>query len=565
MPSNSIRIEAENMALDGYRIESDGSFNFASGQAYTSLADGGENETGTATLQFSGDSGKYDITVGYFDENDGVSSFSLVQGDRTIRRWRAARRNRGEDPSDRSLVQRTFANISLTKGDRIQLVGTEDGGEAARIDYIEFTPQFVTPPDPSVPLAGSNGILEIMPLGDSITQGEDAQTPVDQQTGFRDDLANKLNSAGIQFDFVGSRDHGDGFDSQHEGRAGWTIDRLSNRVEGWVESYEPEIILLQIGTNDMGFTDISVEDAIDQLSVLIDRITEKRPAAQLIVSSITPTNSSRFNRWNVVSDFQDRVDDFNSRIPSLVSGKKTQGKLVSFVNAGGGINNNQDLSSDGYHPSDSGYQKIATSLFDAITDVIDNDPGYPDEPDNPSAPGNPGEPDNPNDPGNPADPADPADPSNPTGFTSQTGNRLKGSRNIDTITGTSNNEEFRGLRGNDILTGGGGQDIFAFGSIKHSRDTITDFGSDDAIRITAKNFGGGLSSGVALQTSEASTGVLVTGTNPLSLGQSATFLYNTQTQTLSFDQDGVGNQYSAIEIAQLTGVSSLSVNQIQIM
>ena len=57
MPSNSIRIEAENMALDGYRIESDGSFNFASGQAYTSLADGGENETGTATLQFSGDSG----------------------------------------------------------------------------------------------------------------------------------------------------------------------------------------------------------------------------------------------------------------------------------------------------------------------------------------------------------------------------------------------------------------------------------------------------------------------------------------------------------------------------
>ncbi|MEM6598768.1 MAG: hypothetical protein AAF635_11525 [Cyanobacteria bacterium P01_C01_bin.69] len=68
------------------------------------------------------------------------------------------------------------------------------------------------------PLAGSNDIFEILVVGDSITRGEDAQTPKAQQNGFRDDLAGKLSNAGIRFDFVSSQNNVDRVHKRDKGR-----------------------------------------------------------------------------------------------------------------------------------------------------------------------------------------------------------------------------------------------------------------------------------------------------------------------------------------------------------
>jgi len=550
-PKNAFRVEAENMSLKGYRLERSNSFNFASGKAYTSLYAKGAKETATASTKFSGATGKYDIIVAYFDENDGASTFKLKKGNQQIGQWKATSKSGGVAPSAQSLVRRTFSNVSLKNGENIQLTGTENGGEAARIDYIEFVPKGGTPSKPpgsSGSLAGNNGVLEIMALGDSITRGEDAKTSKNKQNGYRDDLARRLKGAGIKFDFVGSLRNGNGFDNNHEGHGGWKIKQLAGSVNGWLNSYKPEIILLQIGTNDMGFSKVGVKDAIGQLGGLIDKIVSKRPAAQLIVSSIAPTNPSRFNNKSIVSNFKSRVQDFNRRIPGLVNSKASQGKSVSFVNAGGSLNANRDLSGDGFHPNSGGYSRMANSLYGAISKVAKKSTNRSqtlavsaDAPVEQDILGV------------------------ATGFTSRQANRLKGSSGVDSITGSASNEEFRGLRGNDVLTGGGGKDVFAFGSLNHGVDTITDFGGDDMIKITAKTFGGGLQKGSALSESASANGVLVSGKAPISLGSSANFLYDTSSQTLSFDRDGSGNQFGAVAIAKLNGVTNLNADQLKIV
>ena len=522
IPSNPtaslIRVEAENMALDGYRLEKNRSF--ASGNAFASLLPNGSKETATATTQFSGATGTYDIVIAYFDEDDGISTFNLQHNGSQIDNWIADGTTGGRLASAQSLVRRTISNVSLATGDSIQITGTENAGEPARIDYIEFVPVGVTPPTNSDPIAGSNKIIEIMPLGDSITRGEDAQTARAQQNGYRDDLAAMLNGSGVAFDFVGSQSNGSGFDTDHEGRGGWKINRIFDNVSGWLDSHNPEIILLQIGTNDIGFTDLPISKAIAQLGKLVDRITDKRPTAQLIVSSITPVNPADFSNPYLVPDFQQRVADFNAQIPGLVSNQAAQGRNVTFADIYGALDAGQHLSVDGFHPNDSGYSQMANAYYDAIANLLDM-----------TAPNN----------------------------------HLTGSSLADTLIGSNNNEYLNGLEGNDTLIGGGGADRFIIGHPGEGKDTIADFGSDDRFEISATGFGGGLTENVALSATAAATGVLVSGENPISLGQSASFLYNTLTQTLSFDQDGLGTQYAAIDIAELNGVSGLSVNQFHIV
>ncbi|MEM8808551.1 MAG: malectin domain-containing carbohydrate-binding protein, partial [Cyanobacteria bacterium P01_G01_bin.38] len=80
----TLRFEAEKMQLSGYRTESG---SFASGGKFIGLVGGADNETGKATLKFSGPAGKYDVRVGYFDENDGIAKLSVAQDQKVLDDW----------------------------------------------------------------------------------------------------------------------------------------------------------------------------------------------------------------------------------------------------------------------------------------------------------------------------------------------------------------------------------------------------------------------------------------------------------------------------------------------
>jgi len=136
--ANPIRLEAENLQLNTYRIESS---SLASGGRLVGLKDGASSEVGTASGTFQGPSGLYSIKLGYFDENDGSSRIETRIGGNTVATTTFDQQLGSNWLSSGNRVERVIAtNVSIQQGDRFELRGTENQGEAARIDYVEFIP-----------------------------------------------------------------------------------------------------------------------------------------------------------------------------------------------------------------------------------------------------------------------------------------------------------------------------------------------------------------------------------------------------------------------------------------
>ncbi|WP_312873409.1 SGNH/GDSL hydrolase family protein [Kibdelosporangium persicum] len=191
--------------------------------------------------------------------------------------------------------------------------------------------------------------VRIMPLGDSITQG-------DSNGGYRLDLGTKLRAAGRTIDFVGSMSTGPATmpDRDHEGHPGWTIAQIDTNVANWLRTYAPRTILLHIGTNDMYGSDPA--GAPRRLSTLIDRITAQSPNADLFVATIIPIR------------FADQtVRNFNAAITPMVRAKAAAGKRVHLVDMYPSVPI-ADLP-DGIHPNSAGYSKMATTWYNALRSV----------------------------------------------------------------------------------------------------------------------------------------------------------------------------------------------------
>ena len=217
----------------------------------------------------------------------------------------------------------------------------------------------------------SDTLLKIMPLGDSLTWGVRGKTDRDSG-GYRPELWKKLVAQGLKVEFVGSQSNGpDDLGSQsHEGHPGWTIKQIEGSVNAWLTTYQPDLILLMIGTNDTRKN--YVGNMVVQLSKLIDRITTTSPNTQLLVASIPPIHPSKHSVRRIIQTVA-----FNRAIPLLVNFKVTQGKKVTFVDMTSLTIN--DLTSslpleldNGIHPHADGYRKIAHVWYEAILKAINN-------------------------------------------------------------------------------------------------------------------------------------------------------------------------------------------------
>jgi predicted outer membrane repeat protein len=133
---SAIRYEAQQLDLKGYEVESVHNSG-ASGGKYISLRDT-DTTSGTAKGTFNGKAGTYQVKVGYYDENDGVSSATVtVDGQsKSFKFDRDLPSNYAH--SDAKTSRTTHSAIELKPGDRFEIQGKADGGEFARFDYIEF-------------------------------------------------------------------------------------------------------------------------------------------------------------------------------------------------------------------------------------------------------------------------------------------------------------------------------------------------------------------------------------------------------------------------------------------
>jgi VCBS repeat-containing protein len=242
------------------------------------------------------------------------------------------------------------------------------------------------------------GRVRIMPLGDSITAGDPINgNPEALWVSYRRKLYNELsvlNPTQFGFNFVGTVTNLGASanpplaDRDNEGHDGWRDDEIVNgtsdsnkqmtcfvplpdcNITGWLNSTQPDVILLHIGTN--GINDIGGTSAAD-VAAILDRIKTWETAnsspvtvflARIIGSpnATTNTNVTAFNN-NVAAMAQARIDNGDK---IFIVNQQTGALLNYQIGAADGSPSGPDMG-DNLHPNQDGYEKMGDKWK---TDII---------------------------------------------------------------------------------------------------------------------------------------------------------------------------------------------------
>jgi parallel beta-helix repeat protein len=134
----AIRLEAENLTLKTFRKEN---VAIASNGTVASLVGYGTSENGTLTTNIAVPTGKYNIVLSYFDENDGIGSLAVQLNRTTLASWKMNLNLKQGWLSNQNQVRRVVAQgVTLRSGDQLIVRGAENGGEYVRVDYIDLIP-----------------------------------------------------------------------------------------------------------------------------------------------------------------------------------------------------------------------------------------------------------------------------------------------------------------------------------------------------------------------------------------------------------------------------------------
>ncbi len=213
----------------------------------------------------------------------------------------------------------------------------------------------------------SSGPCRIMPFGDSITFGVGSTGG-----GYRLPLFEALSGGRRAFTFVGRVANGPEtwkgatFPRGHEGYSGYTIEPCGGRpgiaplAKGAVTAAKPHVILLMIGTNDVG-AGCELKTAGERLGRLIDALVEAAPEALVVVASPVPSQDPVFDEHAQV---------YAREIPEVVRVRRAIGKHVAYVDMVPSFQAEPSfrtrLFTDVVHPNDAGYAVMAKVWLSAL-------------------------------------------------------------------------------------------------------------------------------------------------------------------------------------------------------
>ena len=191
-----------------------------------------------------------------------------------------------------------------------------------------------------------------MPLGGSVTYGSKST----HQNGYRAALYNLLTSRGYQVTMLGSRQSGSVAQNSHEGWRGFRIDQLEPKARLSVPKYQPNLITLNVGSNDCR-QDYEIATAGERIQALLSCVWEGSPDATVLLSTLIV---------NADEAVEERVLRVNEQFGSVVRTAQRSGKRCALVDMHCVNGPQADELADGTHPNDLGYEKMARIWYDAI-------------------------------------------------------------------------------------------------------------------------------------------------------------------------------------------------------
>lgn len=261
------------------------------------------------------------------------------------------------------------------------------------------------------PVSAASDPVKIIAMGDSITHGY-----INGDNGYRKYFCYGLQQNGItNFDMVGPNNNWSDsatydwngttitYDPAHAGYSGYAIQKIGSRqglqetifdttytdgdVSGnMMEVYQPDVIMLQIGTNDV--LDAQLTGIGDRLEELVDKLIPyvSGDGQVLYLASIPNIDAAKKYDWlgayqwtygvsyesdpeKFVATVQAAVDDYNTIVKNLVAKKQAEGAHIEFSD----INSTIDISAgdleDGVHPNEQGYAKMGQYWSNLLTET----------------------------------------------------------------------------------------------------------------------------------------------------------------------------------------------------
>lgn len=191
------------------------------------------------------------------------------------------------------------------------------------------------------------------PLGASITHGVASS----DGNGYREYLRDAIVSNGNAVDMVGSNPNGTMSDNENSGWPGLIIDEVHTKSNSDTPAYEPNLVLVNVGTND-AIRNVDIDNAGARMQSLITDVYAQSTQATIILSGLIRNGDSAT---------QDRGVQINTQYLDLVNSLREAGKPIVWADMQGSDGPlASDLSSDGTHPVDTGYRKMAQIWYKAI-------------------------------------------------------------------------------------------------------------------------------------------------------------------------------------------------------
>ena len=261
------------------------------------------------------------------------------------------------------------------------------------------------------PVSAASDPVKIIAMGDSITHGY-----INGDNGYRKYFCYDLQQNGItNFDMVGPNNNWSDsatydwngttitYDPAHAGYSGYAIQKIGSRqglqetifdttyVNGDVsgnmmEAYQPDVIMLQIGTNDV--LDAQLTGIGDRLEELVDKLIPyvSGDGQVLYLASIPNIDAIERYDWlgayewtygvsyksdpeKFVAIVQAAVDDYNTIVKNLVAKKQAEGAHIEFSDINSTIEISAGDLKDGVHPSEQGYAKMGQYWSNLLTET----------------------------------------------------------------------------------------------------------------------------------------------------------------------------------------------------
>lgn len=234
-------------------------------------------------------------------------------------------------------------------------------------------PALVNPPS-TQPIA-NNVDLRIMPLGASITFGLRST----DGNGYRAKLQALLNQSGTKnVEYVGSRKSGSMEQNSVEGWPGLRIDQVLPKANASVPQDLPNVILLNVGTNDcvqnFDMTNTTQNSTTapeltananftvgDRMRMMVQDLLDWSPNATVVMSTLINNKYEKTQARVLVANDQFRA------VAAELQGAGQKVVLAEMTAAAGGPN--MTTMFDQTHPDDVGYAMMANRFYEAMLEA----------------------------------------------------------------------------------------------------------------------------------------------------------------------------------------------------